>query len=467
MDESTTTQVLAALWQGLGQAPELPASTLEHIQLTGPEHPLPSSFQVGPAAQASIAAAAAAALQIYQLRSGSVQTATINSICSGLECTAVFKINGEIPAQWAPLSGLYRTADGYVRIHANFDHHRDAALASLNLPTGADTSRERVVERALGINSEDLDARIIDAGGASSVLRSFAQWDEHPQARALASLPLIEISKTGEADPRPLPQIDKHTAPLQGVRVIDMTRILAGPICGRTLAAYGADVMLINSPHLPNIESIIDTSRGKRSAHADLNTRQGRSALDNLLRSSRVLVQGYRPGALAAHGLSAEALADKYPGLITTSLSAYGRTGPWSERRGFDSLVQTATGFNIAEAQAFGESTPRALPVQILDYATGFLMAFATQVALYKQAQEGGSWHVQLSLARTGSWLRAMGQSDSPLADSMPDIEPCLQPFPSAYGELEAIAHAAEFSATPVTWTTPSSPPGTHAAQWE
>lgn len=463
MQPSTSYHILSALWESL----KLPATTLSHIQLTGPEHPLPSSFQVGPAAQASIAAAAAAAVEIYQARSGAVQTATVDSINSALECTAVFRINGRTPDQWAPLSGIYRTADGYIRIHANFDHHRDAALASLNLPTGNDTSREQVVERVLTLDSEAIDSLIIDAGGVSSVLRSFDEWDRHPQALALASLPLIEITKVGEANPRPMPRVNKHTAPLDGVRVVDMTRILAGPICGRTLAAYGADVMLVNSPNLPNIESIIDTSRGKRSAQIDLNTAAGTATLDNLLRSARVLVQGYRPGALASHGLSAEALAEKYPGIVTTSLSAYGRSGPLSERRGFDSLVQTATGFNVAEARAFGETAPRALPVQILDYATGFLMAFATQVAVYRQSTEGGSWHVQLSLAKTGSWLRSMGQSEQALTDKKPDIEQHLQPYPSVYGQLEAIAHAAEFSATPASWTVPSSPPGTHAATWQ
>ena len=459
---ATTLKALTDLWNDLA----LPTSILNQIELTGPLQPLPSSFQIGSAAQSSIAAAATASVLIYKARSGIAQSVNIDSLKSALECMARFRIDGVTPDQWAPLSGLYKTADGYVRVHANFDHHRDAALVSLNLPVGEKTTREQVNKRVLQVNSAELDAAISQAGGASAILRSFEQWDKHPQAQALKSLPLIEITKVGEADPVPLSPIDRFTPPLHGTRIVDMTRILAGPICGRTLAAYGADVMLINSPKLPNIDSIMDTSRGKLSALIDLHSTAGTADIHNVLAAARVLVQGYRPGALAKFGLSAEVLAERYPGIITVSLSAYGRTGPWSTRRGFDSLVQTATGFNVAEALAFDEVTPRALPVQILDYATGFLMAFATQAALYKQSVEGGSWHVQLSLARTGSWVRAMGQTTSGLSVPVPNIDSYLQPYPSAYGALEAIDHAAEFSDTPVHWKIPSSPPGTHAPQW-
>jgi len=446
---------------------ELPAATLDQLTLTGPAQPLASSFSIGPAAQASTAAAAAAALLIYEARCGTSQRAVIDSIKCALECTGLFKIDGVTPDQWAPLSGLYRTADGYIRIHANFDHHRDAALAALKLPIGESTVRQQANDAAIQFSGEQLDIAITRAGGACSVLQSFAQWDSHPQALALSSLPLIELTKIADADPIPLPHMDKHAAPLNGIRILDLTRILAGPVCGRTLAAYGADVMLINSPNLPNIDAIMDTSRGKLSALVDLQTPAGKTTIDQLLKTSRVLVQGYRPGALAGFGLSAEALAEKYPGIITTSLSAYGRNGPWSERRGFDSLVQTSTGFNVAEADAFGQSAPKPMPVQILDYATGFLMAFASQIALYKQSQEGGSWHVQLSLAKTGMWLRSMGQSLDTLQINAPLAEPQLRVYPSKFGQLEAINHAADFSMTPVNWKIPSAPPGTHQPQWQ
>jgi crotonobetainyl-CoA:carnitine CoA-transferase CaiB-like acyl-CoA transferase len=205
--------------------------------------------------------------------------------------------------------------------------------------------------------------------------------------------------------------------------VLELTRILAGPVAGRTLAAYGADVLLVNSPALPNIDAIADTSRGKRSAHVDLRTDAGRDTLRVLVRDAHVFMQAYRPGALDALGFGAETLAAIAPGIVCVSLSAYGHVGPWAGRRGFDSLVQTATGFNVAEAQAAGAASPKAMPVQILDYAAGFLMAFGTAVALRRQATEGGSWHVRVSLAGTGRWLRSLGRVPDGLAARAPSFD--------------------------------------------
>ena len=175
--------------------------------------------------------------------------------------------------------------------------------------------------------------------------------------------------------------------PLEGLRVLDLTRILAGPVAGRTLAAFGADVMLVNSPKLPNISAIADTSRGKRSALADLHEPADRAALVAALQGAHVMLQAYRPGGLAALGFGAEQAAALRPGIVHVSLSAYGRTGPWAQRRGFDSLVQTATGINDAEGTAFGAGRPRALPMQILDMASAFLLAFGAEAALLRQRQ--------------------------------------------------------------------------------
>ena len=191
-------------------------------------------------------------------------------------------------------------------------------------------------------------------------MRSFDEWDHHPQGQAVAAQPLFTLERIGEADPRPLPKYGQDPRPLTDIRVLDLTRIIAGPVCGRALAAYGADVMLVNSPNLPNIDNIIDTSRGKLSVFADLDTADGRIALGNLLRSAHVFVQGYRPGAMAAQGFGPQDAARIRPGIVYVSLSAYGEHGPWARRRGFDSLVQTASGFNHAEAQAAGQPTPAA-----------------------------------------------------------------------------------------------------------
>jgi crotonobetainyl-CoA:carnitine CoA-transferase CaiB-like acyl-CoA transferase len=224
--------------------------------------------------------------------------------------------------------------------------------------------------------------------------------------------------------------------------------------------------MLVNAPHLPNIESIASTSRGKLSAQLDLRTEQGRCDLNQLLASTQVFVQGYRPGAVEALGYGPHALAQRKAGIICVSLSAYGTQGPWRLRRGFDSLVQTAMGFNCAEAEAAAVPEPKPLPMQILDYATGHLMAFAASAALLRQMREGGSWHVRVSLAQTGQWIRSLGRVPGGVGIAWPDRQPYLETSGSGFGELVAVRHSAQLSLTPAQWTRPSVPPGTDPPAW-
>ena len=445
---------------------KLDPDALTRIQLTGSEPVLPSSFSTGTAAQVSIAAAAAMAAEIGHLRGLPKQTVTVDMLQAAIECTALFTVDDESTPAFAELSGLYLCKDGWIRLHANFDHHRDAALQVLDLPVGADTPRSDVEAKAALYEKQALEEAILDNGGACAVVRTIAEWDALEQSKAVARLPLVEITRLGEAEPKQHPTLKDKQAPLAGIRVLDLTRILAGPVCGRTLAAYGADVMLINSPVLPNIQSIVETSRGKLSAHINLHIESDKKKLDNLIADAQVFVQGYRPGSLATHGLTPESIAEQNPGIVYTSLSAYGRTGPFSSRRGYDSLLQSASGFNMAEAQAMQSSAPQALPVQILDYASGFLMAFGTQVALQKQMTQGGSWHVQVSLARTGLWLRSMGQSAENLSCPKPDPHEYLQSYESSWGALKALPHAPAFSHSKVGWTRPSTKPGSDPAQW-
>ncbi len=453
---------LKELWSGAGMAPD----ALARASLTGTDPVLPSSFAVGTAAQTSIAAAALAATEIGQLRNGLVQGVAVDMVHAALECRGYFKIDGRVPEQWDKLTGLYRCRDGWVRIHANFAHHRDGALRLLGLAEGKGTERPAVEAALLTRSALEFEAAAARAGLVVAALRSFEAWDALAHAAAVAAQPLITFERIGDSPPRGLPALAADALPLSGLRVLDLTRILAGPIGGRTLAAYGADVMLVNSPNLPNIESIIETSRGKLSCHVDLTTNGGRAALRALLEDAHVFVQGYRPGGIAARGFGPEDAARLRPGIVYVSLSAYGHVGPWAGRRGFDSLVQTATGFNHAEAAAAGSDQPRALPMQILDYATGYLMAFAAQVALLRQAREGGSWHARVSLARTGRWLRDLGRVDNGFAIPVPSIRETMEATESGWGELIAIRHAAQLSRTPVAWARPSVKPGTHAPRW-
>ena len=291
------TRILKDIWLLAG----LPEAALAHARLTGADPVLPSSFAVGAAAQATIAAAALAACELGHARGAPRQQVAVDMQHAALDCTGWFSIDGRVPALWDAFSGLYRASDGWVRIHANFAHHRDGALRLLGLDpaTAQRADAEAAMRSWKALDFEDAAAA---RGLVATALRTFDEWDATTQGRALAAQPLFSIERIGDAAPLALPALAAEARPLEGVRVLDLTRILAGPVGGRALAAYGADVMLVNSPHLPNIEAIADTSRGKLSAHVDLRSDAGRDVLARLLADAHVFIQGYRPGALAALG---------------------------------------------------------------------------------------------------------------------------------------------------------------------
>jgi crotonobetainyl-CoA:carnitine CoA-transferase CaiB-like acyl-CoA transferase len=456
--------VLADLWR----LAELPEQALDCIRLTGADPVYPSSFTVATAAQSTIAAAALAACELGHARGTPRQQVSVDAAHAAAECLGWFSVDGRVPEVWDKFSGLYRARDGWVRVHANFKHHREGALRLLGLdPAAAD--RQAAEQAMLAWDAQAFETAAAQAGLVATALRSFAQWDASEAGRAVAAQPLFTVTRIGDAPPLTLPLLSPQQRPLEGLRVLDLTRILAGPVGGRALAAYGADVMLVNAPHLPNIEAIADTSRGKRSALVDLRTDSGRATMDALLQEAHVFVQGYRPGALQKLGYGAEELARRRPCIVQVSLSAYGPQGPWRERRGFDSLVQTAMGFNVAEAEAAGQpERPRPLPMQILDQATGYLIAFGAAAALLRQQREGGSWHVQVSLAQTGHWLRQLGRVSAGEAFSVqpPQLAPWLETSASRFGELRALRHSAQLSRTPAGWLRPSERPGDSPPRW-
>ena len=467
----TALSALERLWRDAN----LPDAALARIELRGAAPGIASSFAVGDAAQASLGASALAAAEIRQLRGHARQDVLVDRAHALAECAGWFSIDGVTPPSWDKISGLYPCGDavgapGWVRIHANFAHHRDGALRLLGLEHGPRTERDAVKAALRHWAAEAFETAAAEAGLVVAALRSFDEWDRHPQSAAIAPQPVSIERVDAPADVGPIawPALAATARPLTGLRVLDLTRILAGPVGCRTLAAHGADVLMVNSPNLPNIDYIAELSRGKRSALIDLDADGGGDTLRELVRGAHVFVQGYRPGGLAARGFDPRELARLRPGIVVTSLSAYGPDGPWSGRRGFDSLVQTATGFNHAEAAAAGAATPQAMPVQILDFASGFLLAFGAQAALMRQQREGGSWHVQVSLAGTARWLRGLGRVagglDVPRATSVPTQ--FLVSEPSGFGRLVGVRHAGELAETPPLWRLPSMPPGTHHAVW-
>jgi crotonobetainyl-CoA:carnitine CoA-transferase CaiB-like acyl-CoA transferase len=458
----TPRQILSHLWTCAGGD----ASMLDAVTLSGEEPQLPSSFRVAVAAQATVAASGLAAAQIWMMRSGQSQGVAVDMRHAVVECRSerYLSVDGQPAGQtWDAIAGIYKTRDGFVRLHTNFPHHRDAVCRVLNCRP----EREAVQAALMQWDGLAFETAAYAAGGVVAMMRSHEEWSDLPQAKALVELPLISIEKIGEADPKPWPAGDR---PLAGLRVLDLSRVIAGPVAGRTLAAHGADVMLISSPHLPAIPWLtIDTGRGKLTSFADLKSEQGRNALRDLLSSADIFSQGYRPRSLAALGFSPQDAARINPGIVYVSLSAYGQAGPWAERRGFDSLVQTATGFNHAEGQAAGIDRPKELPAQMLDHATGYLMAFGAMMAKARQAREGGSWHVQVSLARTGRWLWNLGRIPDGLRTEDLKVEavlPFIEHAASGFGLLRAVSHSAVLSKTPALWARPAMPLGSHPPLW-
>lgn len=459
----TSRDILSELWVlGGGDT-----SALDAVTLTGHEPILPSTFRVGAASQVAIAAAGLAAAEIWEARSGQSQGISVDMTHAAVECRSERYLRVEDkppPPAWDAIAGVYKTGDDrFVRLHTNFPHHRDNICKVLTCKPERDD-----VQRALmQWKAEEFETAAYAGGCVVSMMRSHDEWMATDQAKTLEQLPLIQIEKIGEAPPRPWPAGNR---PLAGLRVLDLSRVIAGPVAGRTWAAHGADVMLISSPNLPSIPwLVIDTGRGKLSTFVDLKTEQGRDVLRGLLASADIFSQGYRPQSIAALGFSPDEAALISPGIVYVSLSAYGHAGPWAGRRGFDSLVQTSTGFNEAEGRAAGIEGPKELPMQILDHATGYLMAFGAMMARLRQAREGGSWHVQVSLAQTGRWLWNLGRFEAGLATAdltADQVLPFIEQTSSGFGALQGVRHAAVMSATPAFWERPAVPLGASPVAW-
>jgi len=314
---------------------------------------------------------------------------------------------------------------------------------------------------------EALEDAIHAAAGCAGFVRSAAEWQRHPQAKAVASRPLIEIVRIGDAPPE---RVARGTRPLEGVRVLDLTRVLAGPTCARSLAEHGADVLKISAAHLPDSGPMdVDTGIGKLSARLDLRAAGDRAALERLIAQSDVFSQSYRPGTLAARGFSPEALAALRPGIVCVSLCAWDMTGPWRARRGFDSIVQSVSG--MAELSA-KEGRPQYLPVSAIDYVSGYLMAFGAAVALERRAREGGSWLVRVALARVGKWIVDRGllpqEAVEQVLPELPEEEltTLMGEMETPAGTIQYLRPVVRLSHTPPYWSRPPVPLGTHRAEW-
>ncbi len=303
----------------------------------------------------------------------------------------------DMPSAWDDLAGDYEAQEGWIRLHTNVPAHREAALAVLG---GGD--RQAIESEVSKWDAHELESAIVEAGGCAAAMRGLDAWQAHPQGRAVAQTPLVLWHSQGSCAPNAIHV--KPSRPLAGVRVLDLTRILAGPVAGRFLAAYGADVLRIDPPGWEEPGVIPEVTLGKRCAGLNLKDLSDRKIFEQLLNSADILLHGYRPDALADLGYGDEALRTINPALIDVSLNAYGWAGDWRKRRGFDSLVQMSCGIAHHGMTQSGSERPRPLPVQALDHATGYLLAAAAVSAL-SQRRQGEIRSAKLSLARVAHLL--------------------------------------------------------------
>jgi crotonobetainyl-CoA:carnitine CoA-transferase CaiB-like acyl-CoA transferase len=414
--DAVGTSFLREAWTALGGIP-LPDGALRVTGRTGLTSPLPVS-------ELALGAVAAQLLAARELR-GASDPVELDARHVGFSFRSERHARQDgrpIGSGFAPLSRFVRTADGWLRLHGNYAHHRAAAERVL----GTDDP----VAAAAGWRAEELETAVVEAEGAAATVRTPEQWLAHAQGAAVAGLPLLSLRRVADGPPRDVA--------LDGLRVLDLTRVIAGPVAGRTLASHGADVLRLDSPRLPEDPGgLLETGPGKRHAVVDLATAPGRAALGELLTGADVVVQGYRPGALDAFGLDPASLAERHPHLAVVRLRAWGAAGPWAGRRGFDSLVQAASG--VASLLAADDGTPGALPAQALDHATGHLAAAAALRAVAARREQGGVWAAELSLAQVAHWLLTAGPGPDRGGPDDGDVDPYLVELPSPGGPVTLV----------------------------
>ena len=451
----TSSDRIAALWSLTGGS----APDMERLAFSGPDHVLPSKFAVTEAAAVSVAASTLAAAAVFEARGGPRSEVTVDRAHAAAAFSAerLLRVNEEPVDPWAELSGAYRTRDGrFVQLHCNFPHHAAGVADVLGVPQ----ARAAFETAIAGWDAVDLETALIEAGMVAAAYRSLDEWEAHPHAQATRDLPALELRRLGADGDRTLPPSDR---PLDGVKVLDCSRVLAGPVAGMTLASHGADVLRVGADHLPTTASgVMSTGFGKRNVNIDLRADDGRATFTRLLEDADVLIDAFRPGALETLGFGPEEVARLRPGIVMVQLCAFDWSGPWGGRRGFDSIIQSTTG--IALAAAGGDGTPVHLPVQVLDHATGFLAAFAAMRGLARRQSEGGSWLARLSLLRTRNWLVGLGDGGAP--EVPVDLDPYLHEVNSAFGRMRAVRAVGELATSPPRWDRTPSEIGSGTTEW-
>ena len=449
---------LHAIWSAVGGDPALLSAVTSHQAGA-----LPSVFAVSDLAAASIGAAGLAVAELISLRTNNIPAVHVDRRLASFWFSSSLRPQGwALPPAWDDIAGDYQTNDGWIRLHTNAPHHRNAALTVL----AALANKKAITQTVSKWSGDALESAIVAQGGCAAVMRSQAEWAEHPQGLAVAAEPLLSVTMT-EAGPKPAWACPAER-PLQGIRVLDLTRILAGPVATRFLAGFGADVLRIDPPLWEEPGTVPEVTLGKRRARLDLRTVSDREKLVDLLKAADVMVHGFRPDALARLGLDAQMRRVINPLLVDVCLDAYGWSGPWQGRRGFDSLLQMSCGIADAGMQRLHRKEPTPLPVQALDHATGYIMAAAAIRGLVHRLSSGAGCEIRASLARTA--LQLMSNEDPQTESAAFGTETAADcgtwPEATDWGAARRLRSPVDVENTPMQWRYPAGKLGTDRAVW-
>lgn len=428
------------------------------VTISGADPVLPTRFAIGDAAAAVMMAGGLMADSLWQQRGGAAQRLSIRTDVAAASLLSFVHQQRSGGVDDTPVerlvtvtTAMYRAKDGaWIHLHGGFPHLHEGTLEVL----GCADDAESVAAAVAGWDAQALEDELAERRLCGARIRSEDEWRAHPQGEALAEAPLIELRRIGDAPAAPLRA--GPARPLEGVRVLDFTRVLAGPTVGRTLAAHGAEVLRVHGPHLPFIPPFAtDTGHGKRSTRLDLRQADDLRRAKVLLKDAHVVTLGYRKGALSRFGLDAEQIAAERPGAIVVSVNAYGHAGPWANRGGWEQLAQSATGIAHEQGRSVGDTgVPALLPAAATDYLTGHLGALGALRALECQAREGGSYEVRVSLSRTAMWLQSLARVDGQASGVDPGaLAQAMVTTPIEGGSLRHLGPVLEMSETPPRWT--------------
>ena len=454
----------------------LPLPEKDEVSITGSDPVLNTHFRLAATASAAIAGIGVAVNDLWELKTGRRQAIAIDAVAA----TAALKSKNYFQAKNANgvfenvtdasheanrgLTGIFQTKDGrWLLPHFGLDHLRRRMLGLLQ----ADANTDSIAKAVAKWDALELENAIDEARVCGGMIRTNEEWLQEPHGKILAAKPVVEIIKIGDSEPEPMPTGDR---PLSGIRALDLTRILAGPITGRTLAEHGADVLMVSAPHLPQVWSYVaDTSHGKRSCYLDLRDESEKQTLLDLVKTADVFSQGYRPDKINQMGLGPEALAEIRPGLVYVSINCYGADGPFSHRGGWEQIAQIMTGIAAEGVQSSSGYKPKTLPAAANDYITGYLGAYGTLLALARRAREGGSYHVRVSLCQTGMMIYDQGKVGTlpeNLNLGMSDVDSLCMESDSHLGRIKHLAPVLSLSETRPFWALPTPKMGSNDPRW-